>query len=100
MIDWVCVVPVHKIAAEVVCGTDHVGVCVALAAVNNDTLGTRMVHPTVISSEDLAATEQPDWNHSVATALGPAPTEWDCWTRQAEQGLLQSVGIERLGTAV
>lgn len=79
--------------------TDHVRVFITRAAVNNDTPGTRMEHPMVISAEDLAATEQPDWSQRLATFWGPAPTEWDCWTRQAEQGLLQSLGIEIRGTA-
>lgn len=67
-IDW-CLsslrVSVAKVEAEVISGTDRVGVILTLEAVNRDTLGTRIEQPTVVAAEDFEVTKETGWHQQL-----------------------------------
>lgn len=83
---------------EVIAGTDHVGVRLALAAVDADVLGVRMETPRAIDNAELAAAATEEGMQSLDRQLGEPPMNWDDWDWEAETGLLHWLGIQRTGT--
>lgn len=91
-------VPVQGVATRVP-GTDHVGVRMAQGPLNDDALGTKLELPSCIGAATLADTGTDSWEQKLMKVLGNPPEEFGQWTKGAESGLLQVLGIQRRGTA-
>ena len=83
--------------AEVVPGTDHVGVEVQLPGDLHKLLGYKLVQPTPLTADNLALLKTPDIKAKLEHELGKPPDKWGNWCENAEAALLKVLGLATRG---
>ena len=83
--------------AEVIPGTDHVGVGVRLPGGLHDLLGYRLIQLAPFTKEQVDLLKSPELRAKLERSLGAPPEDWCGWCAEAEKGLLDVLGVDHRG---